>query len=252
MAGTLIKNNPYEQSPEEADIPDEDYFEKEEVEDVEEVNEEEEVDEEDEANEALARLEAVESLALKLQSVLTVLTNENKKLKEEVTQLRKNLPTGKYNLNAFGKENIKFLKKKEIMSVLIKSDKYRIVPNLIRLVHFNKAHLENANLWVNSYSAKYIRIYDGDRFVTTDFEDSVLEVVIHFEEFVGNFLDGIPAETLSSEKKDVIKNKLGSLKDLLLMEDRKGDYRKKYKIAIDNIRYSIVDGKDCVNMAKGV
>jgi len=63
-------------------------------------------------------------------------------------------------INAFGKENLKYIDK-EYIHGLIKEGPYGSIRKLIKYIHFNPDHKENHNIKIPNRRDKYAMVYDG-------------------------------------------------------------------------------------------
>lgn len=115
-------------------------------------------------------------------------------LKKKITELSKKKSTinikNTIEINPFGKENIEYIKD-EYLRNAIKMPQYGL-PNLIRLIHFNKEHPENMNIKQKNKKKPLVDIYNGKEWVTMDKEDTIHNIVATKKEIMDEYIDKNP------------------------------------------------------------
>ena len=90
-------------------------------------------------------------------------------------------------INPFGKENINYIKDEQIKNA-IRIPHYGL-PNLIRLIHFNRDHPENMNIKQKNKKKPMIEVYNGDEWVTMDKQDTIHSIVATKKEMMDNYFE---------------------------------------------------------------
>ena len=70
-------------------------------------------------------------------------------------------------INAFGKENINYIKE-DFVKRLITKGVYSAIPKLLKEIHFNPEHKENCNVMIPSRKEKFARRYNGEKWEFAD------------------------------------------------------------------------------------
>ena len=90
-------------------------------------------------------------------------------------------------MNPFGKENIDYLKEDYIKNA-IKIPQFGL-PNLIRLIHFNKDHPENMNIKQRNKKKPMVDVYNGKEWITMDKNDTIHNMVASKKEIMDEYFD---------------------------------------------------------------
>jgi len=126
---------------------------------------------------------------------ITLIKEENKKLKEEliVTKYESNTMINSNNtiknnniqINNYGSENIDYITDKVFMKLL--STPLSAIPKLIELKHFNPKHPENHNIKITNIHDKFAKIYKDNKWLISHKKDVISDLVDNgyadFEEF---------------------------------------------------------------------
>lgn len=94
-----------------------------------------------------------------LKSQIEILGNTN-----SVTNIQNNNNYTQNNIiiNAFGQENLEYIKK-DFVQKLVQEGPYASIQKLIKYIHFNPNHKENHNIKIPNKRDKYGMIYDGSQ-----------------------------------------------------------------------------------------
>ena len=87
-------------------------------------------------------------------------------------------------INAYGKEDISFLKDKDFLEMLNSSG--TSVQTLVKKIHFNAEHPENKNVKITNKKQPYAKVYNGDKWLLKDKKETISDLV----EDKMNILDG--------------------------------------------------------------
>ena len=91
-----------------------------------------------------------------------------KELKNQIEVLLTKVGDTNYNqqniivINAFGNENMKYIKEGDIAK-MINEGPMSSIPRLLKQIHFNPSHKENHNVFIPNKKQKYAKIYNGDK-----------------------------------------------------------------------------------------
>jgi hypothetical protein len=171
-------------------------------------------------------------------------------VKKDLAHFSTRLPSHSVPMREWTKETLDWIERADIIGIIHDSDSFDIIPNLIRYIHFNTLHLENANLWVNTASQKYVRVFDGERFKSEVFDTFFPRIVEHYNEYVQTFLDNLPDNLITQNKMRVYRAKIGDIISVLdiPLKERKPHDKKELQNYLDNVRLAIFDGKECVEL----
>ena len=78
------------------------------------------------------------------------------------------------NINAYGKENLKYITG-DFIKNLIKGP-YSSIPNLVKQIHFHPEHKENHNVKIPNRKEKYASIYNGDDWELRDKKETIEDI----------------------------------------------------------------------------
>ena len=81
-------------------------------------------------------------------------------------------------INAFGKENLDYIKK-EYVQALVKSGPYGSIQKLIKHIHFNPNHKENHNIKIPNKRDKYGMIFDGSKWLFKNKKSMITTIADH-------------------------------------------------------------------------
>ena len=121
----------------------------------------------------------IEKLKKKIEELSK--TNENLE-KRSTININNNIQ-----LNPFGKENLEYIKE-ELLRNAIKVPHFGL-PNLIRLIHFNKDHPENMNVKQRNKKKPMVDVYNGKEWITMDKNDTIHNMVASKKELMDNYFD---------------------------------------------------------------
>ena len=123
----------------------------------------------------------IEKLKRKIEELSK--TNENlEKRSTSTININNNIQ-----LNPFGKENLEYIKE-ELLKNAIKVPHFGL-PNLIRLIHFNKDHPENMNVKQRNKKKPMVDVYNGKEWITMDKNDTIHNMVASKKELMDNYFD---------------------------------------------------------------
>jgi hypothetical protein len=107
------------------------------------------------------------------------LKNENELLKNsKSTNIQNNNITNNIIINAFGQENLDYIKK-EYIHALIKAGPYGSIQKLIKQIHFNPNHKENHNIKIPNKRDKYGMIFDGNKWQFKNKKSMITTIADH-------------------------------------------------------------------------
>ena len=78
-------------------------------------------------------------------------------------------------INAYGKEDISFLKDKDFLEMLNSSG--TSVQTLVKKIHFNEEHPENKNVKITNRKQPYAKVYNGDKWLLKDKKETISDLV---------------------------------------------------------------------------
>ena len=78
-------------------------------------------------------------------------------------------------INAYGKEDISFLKDNDFLEMLNNSG--TSVQTLVRKIHFNEEHPENKNVKITNKKQPYAKVYNGDKWLLKDKKETISDLV---------------------------------------------------------------------------
>ena len=115
--------------------------------------------------------------------IIENLKTENEILKNSKnTTIQNNSITNNNNnniiINAFGKENLKYIDK-EYIHGLIKEGPYGSIRKLIKYIHFNPDHKENHNIKIPNKRDKYAMVYDGSMWQVKNKKNMITTIADH-------------------------------------------------------------------------
>lgn len=115
-------------------------------------------------------------------------------------------------INAYGCENLEFITNKLLKKLVNVPGK--AIPELVKIIHFNKKYPENRNLNISNIHDQYINVHDGDKWNI-------------------------------KKKSDIIENIIYTKRDLLngVLEEESDD---KYIKKLNNIDKAIEDDKNTI------
>ena len=87
-------------------------------------------------------------------------------------------------INAYGKEDLSFLKDKDFLEML--NSPGTSVQTLVKKIHFNVEHPENKNVKITNKKQPYAKVYNGDKWLLKDKKETISDLV----EDKMNILDG--------------------------------------------------------------
>lgn len=87
-------------------------------------------------------------------------------------------------INAYGKEDLSFLKDKDFLEML--NSPGTSVQTLVKKIHFNVEHPENKNVKITNKKQPYAKVYNGDKWLLKDKKVTISDLV----EDKMNILDG--------------------------------------------------------------
>jgi hypothetical protein len=90
-------------------------------------------------------------------------------------------------LVAFGKEDTSKLTKLEILKILNKA--YYSVPELVKMIHFDKNKPENHNLYISNDRSGLVIKYDGEKWITVDRMEAIRDLFDDGRNFLVNKLE---------------------------------------------------------------
>jgi hypothetical protein len=90
-------------------------------------------------------------------------------------------------INPFGKENVTYIKDEQMKNA-IKVPHFGL-PNLIRLIHFNREHPENMNIKQKNKKKPMIEVFNGEEWVTMDKQDTIHSIVATKKEMMDNYFE---------------------------------------------------------------
>jgi len=134
---------------------------------------------------------------LEKDKIIENLKTENEILKNSKnTTIQNNMINNTVIINAFGKENLKYVSK-EYIHGLIREGPYGSIRKLIKYIHFNPDHKENHNIKIPNKRDKYAMVYDGSTWqiknkknmITTIADHAYGVIAEHCEDIISKKLD---------------------------------------------------------------
>ena len=107
-------------------------------------------------------------------SIINELKNQVEKLLDKVGSNTYNDNSTNYilNLNAFGNENIKYIKK-DYINKLMESGPMNCIPKLLKHIHFNPNYRENHNIKIPNKKQSFAQIFNGEQWEYKDKKNTI-------------------------------------------------------------------------------
>lgn len=158
-------------------------------------------------NEYDSKMEKIMDELIKLKESNQFLASNNKKLEEELAEIKKNGIKTTNNINngvinnvqhininlvAFGKENYENITDNQYRELFIHCKES--VPKLVKYIHFNKNKPENHNIYISNIRDQYMLIFNGNEWQIIDcetgleklFDDNATILETKFDELMDN------------------------------------------------------------------
>ena len=121
-----------------------------------------------ELNEKIAEVNAASKDALleEKDKIIAELKNQIEVLLTKVGNTTNN-NTINININAFGKENMEYIKGGFIKELITRGP-YSAIPKLLKEIHFNPDHSENHNVMIPNRKESYAKRYNGEKWELAD------------------------------------------------------------------------------------
>ena len=104
-------------------------------------------------------------------------------------------------INAFGKENLDYIKK-EYIHRLIQEGPYGSIRKLIKYIHFNPDHKENHNIKIPNKRDKYAMVYDGSMWQIKNKKNMITTIADHAYGVIADHCDDIISKKLDRFRDD--------------------------------------------------
>jgi hypothetical protein len=104
-------------------------------------------------------------------------------------------------INAFGKENLDYIKK-EYIHRLIQEGPYGSIRKLIKYIHFNPDHKENHNIKIPNKRDKYAMVYDGSMWQIRNKKNMITTIADHAYGVIAEHCDDIISKKLDRFRDD--------------------------------------------------
>jgi hypothetical protein len=187
------------------------------------------------------RSEEINSLKKELKEI----RNQNQTLKETIEQKQTTVNiTNTYNdyrkiinINAFGKENLSFLKNDQIRDMLSRVVSDNIIPKLVKYIHCNPDIPENMNIYKPNKKDPFLMLFDGSQW-TMEMSKKVIENLI-----VGkiDLLDQIVYSMPTNIEEDDVMEKI---QDAANDEDKRKSWIDSIAMELYNNREKLILNKD--------
>lgn len=143
-----------------------------------------------------------------------------------------------YNIKlvAYGKEDKESLSKKELFKILSKG--FNSVPELVRAIHFNERRPENHNLFISNMRDSYVMIFDGNKWILVDRNETLDDIIDNGKDFLVLKYDDI--KKLCNEKQQIILKKFDRFANQI------DECPKKRKTIANDIKMILYNGRDMV------
>ena len=92
-------------------------------------------------------------------------------------------------VNAFGKENISYIKEKMVNGLL--KAPYTSIPKLLKQIHFNQEHKENYNVKITNKKEPIAQIFNGEKWEYCNKKDTISKMTDNAYDIINNhYVDG--------------------------------------------------------------
>ena len=183
----------------------------------------------------------IDSLKNELEEIKT----QNKSLKETLVQKQTTVNiTNTYNdyrkiinINAFGKENLSFLKDEQIRDMLSRVMSDNIIPKLVKYIHCNPDIPENMNIYKPNKKDPFLMLFDGSQW-TMNMSKRVIDNLI---EGKIDLLDQIVYSMSTNIEEDDVMDKI---QEASQDEDKRKGWIDSIAIELYNNREKLILNKD--------
>jgi hypothetical protein len=104
-------------------------------------------------------------------------------------------------INAFGKENLKYIDK-EYIHGLIREGPYGSIRKLIKYIHFNPDHKENHNIKIPNRRDKYAMVYDGKIWQVKNKKNMITTIADHAYGVIAEHCEDITSKKFNRFRDD--------------------------------------------------
>lgn len=142
-------------------------------------------------------------------------------------------------INKFGDEDRSFLTEENIKNILNRG--FQSIPDLITQTHFNINHPENHNVYITNLSKKTILIYNGERWILTN-RDEIIEELLHSnKDFIIDNYDELKNKLTiyAVNRLDRFINEIGNPEYLLQLKDTIQMILYNFRDVVENTRNNI-------------
>ena len=131
------------------------------------------------------------------------LKKENEMLKTtKITNIQNNI-TNNNNLiiNAFGKENLEYIKK-EFIHKIVQEGPYASIQKLIKYIHFNPNHKENHNVKIPNKRGKFGMVFDGHQWLLRNKQNMISELANHAFDIISDHCHDLNSKKFNKFRDD--------------------------------------------------
>ena len=137
------------------------------------------------------------------EKIIKELKSENELLKNtrSMNIQNNNITTNNIIINAFGKENLDYIKKEYIHS-LIQAGPYASIQKLIKHIHFNPNHKENHNIKIPNKRDKYGMVFDGKTWQIKNKKTMITTIADHAYGIIAEHCEDLDSKKLDKFRED--------------------------------------------------